>query len=350
MNVLFWGSDDNAPVPYFRGGQFVTHFAAHGITARYVPVAKLTLDLLEWADAVQFRRWYARTIGGVIMSDALTAKAWEVCGEKGIGRVFDTDDDDFMPRPTFPSEKYLAAPGVRDLMARMIREADIVTVSVPELATRRYGTGRRVVVVRNAVDMPRYKPTVPKPDRRTTVLMYGSVVRLRDYFGKPVNGKWEGGHAYAAVKAAGLYSIWLGDTGEGPQPVEFDEILPYQRSLRRAFEAMANTHADIGVAPLTGDAYDYCKSELHWLDLSAAGIPVVAQRLMGGGPYAVIRSGTDGLLVRGRREWEEAIKRLAANPALRADLVAAAQERLRADYDPARRAGEWADVFRASVA
>jgi glycosyltransferase involved in cell wall biosynthesis len=112
---------------------------------------------------------------------------------------------------------------------------------------------------------------------------------------------------------------------------------------------LANVHADVGLAPLVGDDFDRAKSELHWLEYSCAGVPTVAQRLMRPAPFDVVRDGVDGLVVKSTDEWVRAVRRLVESPALRADLVAAARERIAAEYDYRARAPEWAAAFRAAM-
>jgi glycosyltransferase involved in cell wall biosynthesis len=71
---------------------------------------------------------------------------------------------------------------------------------------------------------------------------------------------------------------------------------------------------------------------------------------MGPNPYSPIRHGDDGLLPTGAQAWITAVGRLAREPDLRADLISAARERLVADYDPRKRAAEWACAFRTALA
>ena len=234
-----------------------------------------------------------------------------------------------------------------DFVEAMLREADVVTVATPVLAHHYAMYPKRPpVVVRNACDMSLYEATEERTDVRPTAVFYGTQARLRDLFGGYDNDNhFFGGTAWQAVRENGLRAIWIGDEGTAPIPAEFAQIVPFKRDLRDFARTLANTHADVGLAPLMGDEFDKCKSELHWLDYSAAGIPVVAERLMGPNPYSPIRSGVDGFLARGRREWVLATKRIVREPNLGADLVAAARERLATEYDPRKRALEWAEVF-----
>lgn len=342
MRVLYWGHEEWTPIPYYRGQQFRDHWPQHGVEAAYLryadfPRAAQDWRPIEWADLVVFRRWYM---------DPTTPLAWAEAGRLGKARLYDTDDWDLGTSVKIPHRALIAAH--HPLIAQMAREADIVTVATPALA-RRYGgyTRKPPIVVRNAVDRTLFTNGA-EPPPRDHAIFYGSRARLTDYFGAPDHrGRWKGGYAHAAITAARLPVTWMGDEGVGETvPADFAAIVPHDRDLRRFARALAGTHAVVGLAPLAGDEFDACKSELHWLDYSAAGIPVVAQRMMGDSPYAVINDGTDGFLAKGRAEWETAVARLAREPSLRADLVAAAQARLDTEYDPAQRAGEWAEAFR----
>lgn len=334
MRLLVWGLMDG-PVPYFRGSQFGKFWPGLGVDAVFCTLAAFNPTFVDGAEVVLFRRWY--------VDQGQTETAWDRCGARGIARVYDSDDWDFGMRPDNPN--WANASGQFPLIAKMAREADLVTTSTPYLAGLFSRYNPRVRVLRNAVDPSLYAATEPRTDERVTSVYYGSRTRLREYFGTEVDGHWRGGYADAAVRAAGLRAVWIGDDGRGPIPREFDDVIAYDHDFVRFCRQLGNAHGDIGPAPLIGDSFDLSKSELHWLELTAAGVAVVAQRLAGG-PYSVIRDGTDGILARGAREWHDAVRRLAAEPALRADLVAAARERLATDYDPRRRAGEWADAFR----
>lgn len=345
MRVLYWGNQEWTPIPYYRGGQFRPWWPALGVEAGYVRYDQFPLAAqqdwapIEWADVVVFRRWY---------QDPTTPLAWERAAAKA--RVYDTDDWDFGTPPKIPHRHLILAH--LDLVRQMAREADVVTVATPRLAAKYAPYARRPpIVLRNAVDLDLYAPDPGEPDRPTAVF-YGSRARLADYFGAPDHtGRWRGGYAHAAVTEARLPIVWMGDEGAGTTiPREFARIVPFSYDLRDFARALANTRAVVGVAPLSGDEFDMCKSELHWLDYSAAGIPSVAERASGGGPYSVIRDGVDGLLARGHEQWRRAVGRLAREPALRTDLVAAARERLVAEYDPGRRAAEWVDAFRLALA
>jgi hypothetical protein len=337
LKVLYWGYRENTPISYFRAGMFFPAFADLGVDARVLSLSDLAVEAIDWADVVVFRAWY---------DDGVTERAWDYASGKAA-RIYDTDDWDLDTPRHFPHYAEIKAQG--PLIERMAREADLVTCATPVLASR-YGVyNQRTLVLRNAVEPSLYEADGERPDSPVTALFYGPNGRLADYFGfTDERGRTHPGHAVAAVRAAHLRSMWIGCEGD-VAPAEFDVVVRYDWDMRRFFRTLGNSHADIGLAPLIETEFNRAKSELHWLDMTAAGIPVVAQRFMGPGPYSALRPDTDALMARNAGEWRDAVRRLATSPALRADLVAAACERIATDYQPARRAGEWAEAFSSTL-
>jgi hypothetical protein len=177
---------------------------------------------------------------------------------------------------------------------------------------------------------------------------------MRDYMGFPSDPKkpytLKGGYCAKAMNdlKEELHRIWIGGEGDFIKQTEgiFEEHIPYQNSIAGFSKLLADSHADIGVAPLMGDEFDAAKSELHWLEYSLAGAAFIGERVGKDGPYSPVRNGIDGLLARGRQEWYDSVKKLARNPAFREDLAAAAKERVLKEYHYKDRAKEWADAFR----
>jgi len=100
---------------------------------------------------------------------------------------------------------------------------------------------------------------------------------MRDYAGYPsgVGGKWEGGYAGKAIEdmRKELWNVFIG-VNPGTEHVIapfFDEAYPYVENIRKFAEILTGSHADIGIAPLGGDSFDKCKSELHWLEYAMVG-------------------------------------------------------------------------------
>ena len=265
--------------------------------------------------------------------------------------VYDTDDDHFNIRNW--NGYYADVLAEQDLIESMARRADLVTVSSPVLAKRYARFNDTVRVVRNAVIPEMYVQNTDRPPGDLPRLVYyGGSARIRDYAGQEdFEGRLVGGQAKGAVDRFRdqFYSVFMGWGGE-PEMYRvigsmFDEVR--QTVVMSQFpEALCNAHPDIGLSPLAGDDFDAAKSELHWLEYSLAGAATIAQDFKFGGPYDVIRHGKDGMLARGRGEWEDALRYLLRNPAARSDMAALAKERVLLEYDYRKRAAEWADAFR----
>lgn len=409
LHVLIWGTAAQGPCAYYRGGeQFTDELRKYGVETRSITKVELKgpadvsaeeafkqgllevdLSELEWADVVMFRRYYntalkctlddddlKRSCGYVTQDldaaakhehpmkhqDDITRVVWPAVRDYWTGGIiYDTDDNHWEIKRW--NGYFVDVMGEHDLIADMTRNADLLTTSTPKLMEvyGRYNKNRRVI--RNAIDPALY--TTDGRDAKGRFLKavdtskprmvyYGSTARLRDYAGRYAtrNGDDGSGPALYAVnelaRKGKLHRVFVG-ADKGTEDVVgtiFDEQYPYTKGFRAFGKALANTRGDIGIAPLGGDDFDICKSELHWLEYAVTNMPVVAQRFMGGGPYSVIRDGVDGLMARNSREWLDALTRLANSKDLREQIAGAARERVLAEYDYRVRAAEWADAFK----
>jgi glycosyltransferase involved in cell wall biosynthesis len=101
---------------------------------------------------------------------------------------------------------------------------------------------------------------------------------------------------------------------------------------------------DVGLLPLFDDAEDRGKFPFKLLQYAAAGLPIVASPVAI--DEAVFADGEAILYARGEADWAEAIARLAAAPALRASLGAAARRAVEEHYSFARHADAFAEMLR----
>ncbi|MGD0121096.1 MAG: glycosyltransferase [Candidatus Limnocylindrales bacterium] len=372
LRVLVWGTDAAGACAFFRGHLFDEPLAALGVEMRHVSALnnerslildrdgyaidtnkippsellamldrgdarldyKLDTSSLQWADVLLFRRYY-RVTGRDLITRALWDVAESLTDAPAI--VYDTDDLLLGPAPRWNglwADMEAAEPMVR----RMARRADLVTVSTPTLARHFGRLNPNLRVIRNAIDPELYVPTEPRPEgERTRVLLYGNVVRLRDFLGYPSQAVADYRHR-VRVCYLGAERNEVGGL--------FDEAHGYVTGLPEFCRALGNLHPDVGLAPIAdATPFDRSKSELHWLEYSAAGAATIATRMNGDGPYDVIRDGIDGILARGRAEWSDGLK-LLLDPSRRADIASAARERVMRDYSHVKRAEEWASALR----
>lgn len=402
LKVAVWGSADQGPCSYFRGGEqfYDVLREEHNVEVRslqkvefklpekYVGreaqallegVAELDVGPIEWADVVVFRRYYNTLIKcglwqsperpgcgfgtrdeaearahehGFRRQDDITRLVWPLFRDSWTGGiVYETDDDHWRIKPW--NGYYPDVTAERDLIREMAVRADILTVATPALIESYGRMNKNVRVVRNAIDPDLYVKDTPRPGGdKPRLVYYGSTARLRDYAGRYITGNKDdgAGHAFEAVQAHQdlLTRVFLGTNAKTESTVNafFDEQTPYIENIAEFSRALANSHGDIGIAPLGGDEFDRCKSELHWLEYAVTDMAFVGQRFSGPSPYNVVRHGEDGLLARGAQEWHDSIKALATSPQLRDDLAGAAKERVLREYDYRVRAAEWADAYR----
>lgn len=389
LHVLVYGSVDAGTCDSVRLGVYRDLLVEHGVELRtwgdftdyriQVPaayadrlddairdgVAEIDLSPIEWADVLVFRRWYGtvhacddcdfaapdraaleRHLQGaghhaVTRDRVIRSLLGSIEGDsaflRGRAMLYELDDDLLSPQPWLGFNRRIQ--GDLDLIERLARWADLVTVTTPTLANRMRRYNSEVRVIRNAVMPEWYEQAGPELDARPlSFLYYGVAARLRDYAicRDAVD---------ETARATGARRIWLG-SDEPDVRAAVDEARPYDPDVRGFIRRLAAARPAIGLAPVGQDDFSRGHSELHWLEYSLAGAATIASRTMGGGPYDVIRDGVDGLLARNKAEWREGVRRLAGSRTLREELAGHARERVLVEYDARKRAAEWADAFR----
>jgi glycosyltransferase involved in cell wall biosynthesis len=332
---------------------------------------------IDWADIVMFRRYYncsakCNTCGAATKDpaaiqvhphkmefrDAITEWMWPAFESATFNKavIYETDDNHFQIRkwngywPDVQAEL--------PLIQRMARRADLVTVSTGPIKDAYSHLNENIRVIRNAIDPSIYTTSRTRPEyggERPRVVYYGSTARMRDYGGHPnERGKWEGGYAGKGIQdlRKELWNVFIGVNPGTDHVIApfFDEAYPYVENIRQFAETLAGSHGDIGIAPLGGDDFDRCKSELHWLEYAMVGAAFIGEGFKyGEAPYSMVNHGVDGLVVRGRQQWFDAVKSLVRSKDLRDQLAGAAKERVLKEYDYKDRAKEWADAFKWAV-
>lgn len=395
VHVLAYGTVDFGVTDTMRVGCYVEPLAALGVEVRSwqsfaddilsgadpasAAAAEPTGDFLRdsgltaiaWADVILFRRFHsthlvcteceavfagakehqlhlAATGHFSVKTDPLFRSVVELISSNpsllaGRGIVYETDDD-LLDCPDWTG----VGPTTRrerDLIERMLRMADLVTTTTPVLAGRLAAvTDSPIRVIRNAVDPAWYAGAVPDGPADAPgdprVLYHGVPVRLRDY-----------AVARSAVdEVAGEYPsmrrVWLGAANERRVVAAMDEVRPWVDGVTRFAQSLVAARPDIGLAPLVDEPFNLAKSELHWLEYSMAGAAAIVSGFGVPGPYDVVRDGVDGLVARTSSDWGRHLRALAGSCDLRAELAGRARERVLADYDVVKRAGEWAEAYR----
>jgi glycosyltransferase involved in cell wall biosynthesis len=106
-----------------------------------------------------------------------------------------------------------------------------------------------------------------------------------------------------------------------------------------ASEASEIAAADIGVSWVPDDLWSRGKCGLKVLQFLAAGLPVIANPV--GVHLEMVRPGETGFLAETPGEWQEAVRRLAGDPALRRRMGEAGRRLVEQEYSVAAGARHW---------
>ncbi len=108
-------------------------------------------------------------------------------------------------------------------------------------------------------------------------------------------------------------------------------------------EAAEIASADVGISWVPEDDWSRGKCGLKILQYMAAGLPVVANPV--GVHREMVRHGQTGFLVTSEAEWVDALRRLAADPALRQRMGQAGRAHLERHYSVKAGAAAWLDLL-----
>ena len=229
--------------------------------------------------------------------------------------VYETDDDIF----SVPPERWVHATYPQHVMQEIVQHAaqcaDLLTVSTEPLAEVYRKRGCREVRVlpnclpRGVIGMRRNR------NRRKLVVGWGgggSHEKDIRMIAGPLAGFLDQ-HPKAELHLIGSdFSDVIGRKARFTEWVPSDETLDYYRGI----------DFDIGLAPLTGTAFDQSKSNIKALEYMALGIPVLASDAE---PYrGTVIDGVNGYLIRRQRDWGRRLRELANDPAAREEMGAKA--------------------------
>lgn len=225
-----------------------------------------------------------------------------------------------------------ARPPHGDLTAHFthtVRSSDAVIASTPVLAARASAIQSRVVTLPSPIDCHRYRPraSLPGPPRRPVAGWIGSasttmyVERLM-----PLLKRLAGDSGGLCVEMVGAR---LKDDSGG--------VRVHSWSLETEKECLAGF--DIGLMPLVDDEWARGKAGYKLLQYMACGLPSVASPV--GANVQIVRQGETGFLAESLDEWEDCLRRLADDAALRERMGCRAREIVEQEYSLER----WAPVF-----
>ncbi len=257
-------------------------------------------------------------------------------------------DDDLFSLPLTPS--FTAAQ--HEAVEVFARGADALLVSTATLAERVAAYNRRIHIVANALDE---RLLVPHSGQRSSLFADSPVVI--GYMGTMTHDRdlalvFDALREVSTATTVPLELQIIGVARETdtwmklrslPFPVRMIEppTVEYPHFLSWF---TGNVHWDIGLAPLQDTPFNRCKSDVKFLDYSAAGIPGIFSR----GPVYTpsVEDGVTGLLVDASvAEWRHALLSLITHSELRRELAVNAQRHLLRERTLAQRSDEWIAVL-----
>jgi len=244
----------------------------------------------------------------------------ESARRRGQSVVVDVDDD-YLSDQLVPflltcgMDRHASLWAARQESHRVIvRAADAVICSTPELASRYASENKNVHVVPNSVDAADWSEMHPlRFDETLRVGWAAGLNHAQDASLVEPALRW-------ASKQPGVEVLIMGhDPGW-----DFEYTLePFTPSIQTYRDLLSMF--DIGLAPVRPSVMNQPKSDLKWMEYAMAGVPTIASDCL---PYRTIRNGDDGLLVRGKRGFTEAVKLLVGDDDLRLQLAINAAKRV----------------------
>jgi glycosyltransferase involved in cell wall biosynthesis len=304
---------------------------------------------MEGADLVIFQRYFPMEATWPLVERALSS---------GVPVVYESDDNFLAVPEDHPMRERLApvVPFARELLAR----ASLATVSTPELARAFAGIAREVAVLPNCLDerlwgglggalsRPDGQQRLGGPERPVRTGMGAPDFpggQAHDPPGEAGDTRGRGGVVPVRVAFAGTSShapdleriapalrrvkerfgegvefIFMGAAPQGFEP----PALPFEAGYGAYAARLAGIRPDIGLAPLSDNPFNRCKSAVKWLEYSALCAAGVYADLP---PYKCVRHGETGLKAgEDPKQWEEALAFLVADEAQRRLMGARARE------------------------
>lgn len=265
-------------------------------------------------------------------SGPLAARYIGYARDKGIGTIFQIDDDLFHIPETIGQEKYAyhTDPVRMSAIQMLLNETDLVYASTPTLARSLATQGIDNEIWTGAISAAAEVRRRPVTDNAVDTIGFmggGDHGRDLEAVAPAIATIMD---RYHHVRFELFSSIDLPPVLErfGDRISRIEPVADYA-----AFYAIFdNLNWDIGLCPLERTPFNASKAVLKWVEYTSVGIATIASR---GTAYDECSSDGCGLLADSMAEWVEAMDRLITEEGLCFDQVMRAQKRLCDDYSPA---------------
>lgn len=230
----------------------------------------------------------------------------------------------------------------RDIYMQIIEQSDALIVSTQFLYDhyKAKHPGKPIFMVRNAIDIDRYKPK--KMKRRAPIIGWLGAVpwrsedleQLKGFFGSYISSRQvRFHHAGHLPWAAGAHLRLKVE----PRFVSVSPMVPLYE-LPTVY-----SNFDIGIVPLNDIPFNRAKSCIKGLEYAAGGVPFVASALP---EYEILAKGGVGRVAKTESEWMKNLDDL-LDYQTRADEAEQQYEIVKSNFSMGQSAQQWVDVFKA---
>ena len=297
--------------------------------------AKLTKEgavvddsLVKHADVVVIQRMFAGPENEAVLHRIFAS---------GKPILYELDDWFFDMPADNPHTQYAKSrlPYIRQIIQR----AQVVTVSTDELRQRMASLHPRVVVLPNLVDEKQWAARAALTGDKVIIGYAGTATHSRDL--AMVERVLE---RIAAKHAGRVGFVFLGCSTERLARLPDSRVVEFQHGYGKYVQTLQSVPMDIALAPLTDNPFNRCKSNIKWVEYSAAGIA---------GVYAdipayrdCVQHGETGMLAGASADdWFKAIDELVTNESKRKGIAARARELVMREHSLTARAELWEEVY-----
>lgn len=333
-----WGYEAELMVDEFEkhlqavhGVQLPRPQVIESITGMVEPSTEMLNKIGHWADIIHFGRRdvpeYLSQWGG--LRDFFN-----------IPIVMDTDDNVFATRPFNPGYRGYH-PGSQAFYwnRKTAQEVDAVTVSTENLKQVHLRDNKQIFVLPNSLELDRWN-AAKRPEHeeiRIGCLLSSShhedAKLLKDVI-PAILEKYPNVHFYYT----NMYSYLF----DNPKFAERIHKVPWI-ALKNWPESVVEQGYDIGLAPLVDNLFNRAKSNLRFLEYSAAGMAPIVSPVE---PYKCVKNGITGLVATTKQDWIDSISLLIEDKVKREKIAKNAKKYVNQHFDIKKNAIIWVKAYK----
>jgi glycosyltransferase involved in cell wall biosynthesis len=314
--IVFWTPDPDAPSFRHRLQPTVPILedAGTACTVDRIPSGRYFSRVIE-------RRQQLATCDLLVLAKLKLAVGEDRLVRKWARRViFDFDDAIYLRRPRSPGQDPDTSALRWNKFARVCRLSDLVIACNSTLADQSRTWARRIEVVPTPVECSAYDPA-GRGRRTGRVLVWVGMPENVAYLEmiRPVIARLRAEHPDLSLRVISSHFP------------DWDDIPIERIEWSEETETRHIDTADIGLMPLTEDAWASGKCAFKLLQYKAAGLPSVATDV--GTNREVVQHGEDGFLATSPEQWYEHLRRLVIDADLRRVMGMSARRHALDAYD-----------------